>query len=267
MLRCVAAEERPVPLAPRLRAAGVDPGVDPRRAWLRLRDAEGHRATIIDLYELVAQQRGLSAEQLPREERAELASWALPTIWPGFARTHGSERSDLELTLVPYDHDWPRRFESWRSRVAAALGAAAVRIEHVGSTAVPGLPAKPTVDVQISVSDPEAEPRYVPQVESVGLVLRSRDQLHRFFRPPAGQPREVHVHVCRAGSDWERDHLLFRDYLRANPEGRAAYSAAKLAAAARWADDRIGYTEAKTDVILDLLDQAETWARGIGWQP
>jgi GrpB-like predicted nucleotidyltransferase (UPF0157 family) len=105
----------------------------------------------------------------------------------------------------------------------------------------------------------------VAQIEQAGVQLRSRDALHRFFRPFAGQPREVHVHVCQAGSEWEREHLLFRDYLRSHQAARDAYAQVKREAAALWSDDRIAYTEAKTAVILDLLDAAQAWARENSW--
>jgi GrpB-like predicted nucleotidyltransferase (UPF0157 family) len=75
----------------------------------------------------------------------------------------------------------------------------------------------------------------------------------------------VHVHVCQAGSDWEREHLLFRDYLRSHADAGNAYARVKQEAARLWLDDRIAYTEAKTGVILDLLDSAETWARANSW--
>jgi hypothetical protein len=106
----------------------------------------------------------------------------------------------VPLVIAGYDPAWPQTYERWRQRVAAALGRTAIRIEHVGSTSVPGLAAKPIVDIQVSVADPGGEPRYVPPLQAIGLVLRSRDELHRFLRPPAGQPREVHVHVCAAGA-------------------------------------------------------------------
>jgi GrpB-like predicted nucleotidyltransferase (UPF0157 family) len=92
------------------------------------------------------------------------------------------------------------RYQEWRDRLAGQLSGTALRIEHVGSTAVPGLPAKPTVDIQVSVADLDDESRYVPQIEQAGVQLRSRDALHRFLRPFTGQPRKVHVHVhvCRS---------------------------------------------------------------------
>jgi GrpB-like predicted nucleotidyltransferase (UPF0157 family) len=140
-----------------------------------------------------------------------------------------------------------------------------IRIEHVGSTSVPGLAAKPVVDVQVSVADLNEEDRYLPPCEAAGLQFRLRDDEHRYFQPPPGQPRDVHVHVCQQGSRWERVHLLFRDYLRFSPDAREAHAAAKREAARLWGNDRPAYTEAKTDVILGILDQAEAWAAATGW--
>src|SRR6266705_1767655 len=98
------------------------------------------------------------------------------------------------------------------------------------------------------------DPDYVPPLQAIGLVLRTRDELHRYFRPPADQLRTVHVHVCAAGGQWEHDHLLFRDYLRAHPAACLRYAEAKRAAVRRWGDDGWAYTEAKTGVILDILE-------------
>lgn len=233
---------------------------DPIEAWRRLREAKGRRVTIIDLYELVAASRGLAAHELPVEERLNLARSVMPDIWPGFALTPGSDRSGELVEIVDYDQHWPRRFEEWREKLRARLGDTAVRIDHVGSTSVPGLEAKPIVDIQVSVRDLAEEPYYVPQLAHIGLQLRSRDDLHRFFRPFPDRPRDVHVHVCTTGSDWEREHLLFRNFLRSHPDARARYAAAKRQAVARWADDGWGYTDAKTDVILTILEEAERWS-------
>jgi GrpB-like predicted nucleotidyltransferase (UPF0157 family) len=252
-------------LTDRLAAAGVTDLAEPMQAWLLLRAAEGDRATIIDLYELVAAPRGLAADELPAAERYSLARQAVPHIWPGFSATAGTERPPMELVVVDYDPAWPAIYARWRQLIGAALGTSALGIEHVGSTSVPGLAAKPIVDIQVSVADLADEPRYVCQLEQVGLVLRSRDELHRYFRPPASQPREVHVHVCAAGRQWERDHLLFRDYLRADPAACGRYAGAKRANARRWSDDGWAYTEAKTGVVLDILEQAEGWAAATGW--
>ena len=253
-------------LASRLAAAGMGDHADPVHAWRRLREVEGRRATLIDLYQLVAASQGMAAHQLPREQRRRLAEFAVSEDWPGFSITTGSDRGLDPIEVVAYDPAWPSCYEKWRERLTSALGTVGARTEHVGSTAVPGLPAKPVIDVQISVADLRDEPRYAPQLEAVGVQLRSRDELHRYFRPFPGRPREVHVHVCEADSTWEREHLLFRDYLRAHRAARDAYAKAKKAAARAWQDDRWAYTEAKTGIILDFLDAAEQWAQQTRWR-
>lgn len=240
--------------------------IDPIDRWRQLRESKGRRATIIDLYGLVAASRGIEAHELPVAERLALARAVMPIVWPGFSVTDGSERQDA-LEVVAYESTWPSRFEVWRQRIATRLGAAARRIEHVGSTSVPGLAAKPIIDLQISVTALEDESLYVEALERAGLQLRSRDDLHRYFRPFAGRPREVHVHVCASGSSWEREHLLFRDYLREHPRARDSYGEAKWAAVRLWSDDGWAYTDAKSDVVLDILEQAEEWATEVAWVP
>jgi GrpB-like predicted nucleotidyltransferase (UPF0157 family) len=251
----------------RLVEIGVDLAyVDPFDVWLRLRTQYGPRVNVIDLYALVAHPRGLEAHELPISERRQLCERAFVATIEGFETLPGSERPEPEpIEIVVYDEKWPQLFAAWRERLANALGATAIRIEHVGSTAVPGLPAKPIIDIQISVDDLEEESRYVPPIEALGVQLRSRGIDWRFFRPFTGLPRDVHVHVCAVGSEWEKRHLLFRDYLRADAHAREAYTRAKLLAAALWRDDRIAYTEAKDDQIRELMAAAErnppSWSR------
>ena len=244
------------PLDRRLSAAGIAPGAEPVDAWRKLRALEGSAATIIDLYELAARRRGLTAHDLPAPERHALARSVMPDIWPDWNVTAGSERIGDVIKVVAYDPTWPDRFAAWRQVLHAALGPTAVHIEHVGSTSVPGLAAKPIVDVQVSVADLDNEQAYVPALEAVGLQLRSRDLFHRYFRPFPGRPRDVHVHVCELGSEWEAEHLRFRDHLRTHPEARDKYAKTKRDAAAQWADDGLAYTDAKTEVILNILEQA-----------
>jgi len=239
----------------------------PFEIWRRRRQREGPTVTLIDLYRMVAEPRGLAAQELPLDERAALRERALPVMWPGYHVPAGTERPDEPIEIVAYDPAWPARFQSWRGRLAEVLGDAALRIQHVGSTAVPDLAAKPVIDILVTVPDPDLEGSYVPAIESLGVQFRSRDDLHRYFRPFAGLPREVQVHVCATGSNWERRHLLFRDYLRAVESAREAYLAAKLEAARRWRDDRIAYADAKTDVIGRLIERAERWAVETRWRP
>jgi GrpB-like predicted nucleotidyltransferase (UPF0157 family) len=247
-----------------LARAGVAPGGDPLTMWKRLHEVDGRRATVIDLYRLVSDLRGLEPYQLPLVERRRLSQAIAPLFWPGFQVTDGSERFD-PIRVVPYDVQWPARFASWRDLIADSLQHVALRIDHVGSTAVTGLEAKAIVDIQVSVEDISDEESYVPQLERLGVQLRSRDDLHRFFRPFADRPRDVHVHVCPRGSKWEQDHILFRDYLRSNPAARDVYATTKREASRVWMDDGWAYTDAKSDVILDLLQQAELWASETHW--
>jgi GrpB-like predicted nucleotidyltransferase (UPF0157 family) len=169
------------------------------------------------------------------------------------------------VKLVDYDPAWPERFTELRERLAGALGPAALRIDHMGSTSVPGLGAKPVIDIQLSVADVEDEASYRPAIEGLVWPLRLREPERRFFRPPAGRPREVHVHVCTAGSRWEREHLLFRDYLRAHPERAAGYEAVKRGIAAT-VKDRYVYTDLKGPFIVETMDLAEEWAERMGWR-
>ena len=229
--------------------------------WRRLRARYGPLVNVIDLYALAAQPRGLEAHELPIAERAQLTALALPVLVEGFEMIAGSGRAERDpIEIVPPDERWPSLYMAWRGRLAEALGPSARRFEHVGSTAVPDLPAKPIIDIQVSVDDINDEPRYVAPIETLGIQLRNRDVEHRFFRPFSGLPRNVQVHVCPVGSEWERRHLLFRDYLRANGAARVAYSKAKVAAAERWRDDRVAYTEAKDGEIRELMAVAEAWA-------
>jgi GrpB-like predicted nucleotidyltransferase (UPF0157 family) len=237
---------------------------DPFTQWLELRDSIGDEAGVIALYTIAARSRQLQAHELPRSERAELAARALPVLFAGHQTTGGSGRGE-PVVLAPYDAAWPARFSTWRRQLSEALGGRARRIEHVGSTAVPGLPAKPVIDIQVSVADPTQEADYQPALVDLGLQLRSRDDRHRYFRPFPGRARDVQVHVCRTGSRWEREHLMFCDYLRAHPRPCADYADLKRSAALRWADDRIAYTDAKGDLIRATLAAAEVWAREIGW--
>ena len=211
-------------IAARLSEAGVDPAniSDPHEAWLRLFDWFGRRATLIDRYELEAEFLGVSADDLPVDRRDRIARVVLEVSYPGieFVGTSG----DDPIEVVPYDVAWPGLFGALRNELEAVLGEHACSIEHVGSTAVPGLPAKPVIDIQVSVAGVEIEANYLPAIESLRMPLRVREPGHRYFRPAPGARRVAQIHVCDAGSRWESDHLLFRDYLRARSAARDAYA-------------------------------------------
>ena len=156
------------------------------------------------------------------------------------------------IVIADYDPAWAERFERERDRVRHALGSSALRIEHVGSTAVPGLAAKPIVDLTVGVADPE-DTAVERALEAAGYVLRVREPGHRMFRTPA---RDVHVHVW-ADSDPEIERVVFfRDRLRADPVDRAAYERLKRELAAREWDDMNEYAEAKSALIDEITAKA-----------
>ncbi len=233
--------------------------------WLRLHDHWQRRATLIDLYELEAARQNVDIAALTAADRLRMNRAVLALENPGVLVLPDTDRPDDPVEITSYDPEWPRAFGRWRARIAAAIGPAARHIEHVGSTSVPGLAAKPVVDIQVGVADLAAEDAYVPALESAGLEFRLRAARRRFFRPPAGQSRDVHVHVCDADGAWHREHLLLRDYLRANLAARDGYATLKRDLAVRWRDDRPAYNAAKTAFILDTLDDAERWAAASGW--
>jgi GrpB-like predicted nucleotidyltransferase (UPF0157 family) len=176
----------------------------------------------------------------------------------------GRTRDD-PIEVVNYDPRWPGKFKRMRQRLVHALGPEAVQIEHIGSTAVPGLAAKPIIDIQVSVADVEDEDAYRAAIESCGFVLRYREAGHRYFRPPPAKPREYQLHVCTVGSRWEREHLLFRDFLRTHAEEAAQYETVKHDVAGHHRDNRIAYMDAKQPFIAQMLTEAEDWAASVGW--
>ena len=179
----------------------------------------------------------------------------------------GGPSSNEPIELVPYSPAWPAEFDVMKARLRDALGATARRIDHVGSTAVPGLIAKPIIDVQLSVADHADEDTFAPQIAALGWPLRARSPGERYFRPPNGMPRVLHLHVCDVGSDWERRHLLFRDYLRTHADRGDAYSALKWELAEKYRDDRLAYVDGKTSFVEQTLADAEVWATSTGWSP
>jgi GrpB-like predicted nucleotidyltransferase (UPF0157 family) len=243
-------------LGAKLRLVGLDPdGIDdPDAAFTVLAERFGRSITVADRYALEAAALDVDEAALPPGRKDELAREITMLRFPGWEILGEVHNEPIEI--VPYDSTWPEEYEAWHHRLEVALGSAALGIDHVGSTAVPGLAAKPTIDIQISVRDMTDEPSYVPAIEGLGVPLRARDDLHRYFRPAPGRPRHVHIHVCDEGGDWERDHLLFRDYLRANDRIRDAYAALKLDLAKRFRDDRLAYTDAKSAFILGALEDA-----------
>lgn len=157
------------------------------------------------------------------------------------------------IDIRDYDPGWPALYEREAARIRGALGDRVVRLEHVGSTSVPGLPAKPIIDIGLEVPDSAAEDRYAPDLEAAGYVLRIREPewfQHRVFKGP---DTDVNLHVFSAGCE-ELDRMLrFRDRLRASAGDRDRYAAAKRELAARPWTYMQQYADAKTGVIRRIL--------------
>jgi GrpB-like predicted nucleotidyltransferase (UPF0157 family) len=172
------------------------------------------------------------------------------------------------IEIVPYDPMWPLRFARQAAELRQALGAVALCIHHIGSTSVPGLAAKPIIDVQISVADFEPLDAYRVPLERLGYVFRADnpERTKRYFREAPGQ-RRTHIHVRRAGSFSEQLALLFRDFMRAHPDVAGEYARLKMDLAQQYRDDRVGYTDAKQPYIYSVVARADQWAQRIGWMP
>lgn len=172
------------------------------------------------------------------------------------------------LTIADYDPQWSVRFAKLGGRLRTALGEVALRIDHIGSTAVPGLAAKPIIDVQISVASLEPVDFFRAPLQSCGFVWRTEnpERTKRYFRERPGDSR-THIHVRRAGSFSEQFALLFRDYLRAHPDAVAEYGARKRELASHLAIDRHTYTDDKAPIVWRIIQLADEWAQRTGWEP
>lgn len=170
------------------------------------------------------------------------------------------------IVISPYDASWPGLFRDLGERLRTRLGGTAVRIDHIGSTSIPGLAAKPVIDVQVSVLSLEPVEPFRGPLEACGLrqLPDNPERTKRFFREPPGR-RRTHVHVRCAGSFSEQFPLLFRDFLRAHDSEAQDYARLKLDLARRFRDDRDGYVDAKTPYVWEIIRRADGWAQQTGW--
>jgi len=166
------------------------------------------------------------------------------------------------ITLAGYDPGWPALFTREAARIRAALGGRAVQVEHVGSTAVPGLAAKPVIDIVLAVPDSSDEPAYVPALEAVGYVLRAREPgwfEHRMFKGP---DTDINLHVFTAGAAEIDRMVLFRDRLRNNDADRDAYLQVKRDLAKRTWRHVQHYADAKTAIVGQIIARATRHGQG-----
>jgi GrpB-like predicted nucleotidyltransferase (UPF0157 family) len=159
------------------------------------------------------------------------------------------------ITVCDYDPGWPARYDHEASRIKQVLGDRALRLEHVGSTSVPGLAAKPIIDIVLEVPDSADEPAYGGDLEAAGYVLRIREPEwleHRMFRVPG----RVHVHVFSRDCPETHRMVAFRDHLRRHTDDRDLYARTKRDLAARDWKYMQQYADAKTDVVSAIMTRA-----------
>ncbi len=173
------------------------------------------------------------------------------------------DRFDPAVHIVDYNPQWPAIASAELAHIKERLGMIAVRLEHVGSTAVPGLAGKPILDLQLSVPDIELRSSYVLPLRALGFLFvpdPTSEDYHFFAKPPE-RPRSYHLHVCEVGSKHEFRHLAVRDFLRSNPKEAVSYAAFKRELVAGAPEDRLAYIEGKSDYVMALEQRALRWAR------
>jgi GrpB-like predicted nucleotidyltransferase (UPF0157 family) len=160
-----------------------------------------------------------------------------------------------EITLVEYDTRWPELFEREAKRIRFVLGNKALQVEHVGSTSVTGLCAKPIIDILLVVADSSKEETYVPELESAGYILRIREPdwfEHRLFKGP---DTDINLHVFSEGTS-EIDRMLrFRDWLRSNQSDRDKYAQVKRDLAKRKWRHVQHYADAKSAIVKEIMER------------
>lgn len=158
------------------------------------------------------------------------------------------------VIINEYDPAWPAVFARLAAIVATPLGGLALAIEHIGSTAVPGLAAKPIIDIDIAVADDAAVREAIARLATIGYVHEGDLGIpgREAFAAPTWLPTH-HLYVCRADNREYRRHIAFRDYLRAHPDAVRDYAALKRQLALKHRDDRDAYTNAKSEFIAGIL--------------
>jgi GrpB-like predicted nucleotidyltransferase (UPF0157 family) len=172
------------------------------------------------------------------------------------------------VIIEPYNDNWSAIFIELRSQIVNQLGTAIQRIDHIDSTSVVGLAAKPIIDIQISVSDLDNIEAIRYGLNTLGFEHRidNADLTKKYFRESPGM-RRTHIHVRQSGSWSEQFNLLFRDFLREHEFERSQYSQVKYDLAHRFKDQRDLYIEGKTQIVWDIMIKANRWSQEIGWKP
>jgi GrpB-like predicted nucleotidyltransferase (UPF0157 family) len=172
------------------------------------------------------------------------------------AHIRGLREHNAPIQLIEYSAQWPALFTREAERIRTTLGERALQLEHVGSTSVPGLAAKPIIDIILAVADSADEPAYVPAMESAGYVLHIREpdwNQHRLFKGP---DTNINLHIYSFGCPEIDKMLMFRDWLRANDADRKLYERAKRGLAQQTWKYVQNYADAKTSVVEDIVARA-----------
>ena len=167
-----------------------------------------------------------------------------------------------KIQVADYDPEWPRLFQREAQRINEVLGQRVVRLEHIGSTSVPGLAAKPIIDILLVVPDSSDEPSYVPDLEAAGYVLVIREPewyQHRCFKGP---DTNINLHVYSPGCPEIERYLAFRDRLRGRPDERAHYQRVKRELSERDWTYVQQYADAKTEVVESIIARARAETAG-----
>lgn len=160
------------------------------------------------------------------------------------------------VEIKDYDPEWPKAYELEKSRIMKKLGELVLEIEHIGSTAVPGISAKPVIDILIAVRNMGRAMECAMRLADLGYEhVQSEDEVERLFLF-RGTPRTHHIHIVEHGSEAHRKHVFFRDYLREHADTRNEYDHLKRALAARYRTDRKSYVDSKTDFIQRVVEKA-----------
>lgn len=157
------------------------------------------------------------------------------------------------VRVVPYDPEWPRLFQAEARRLIAGLAPIPVVLEHTGSTSVPGLSAKPVLDMLAGFVEGAPVEAYIERLVGCGYVHRGEQGIpgREFFR--RGEPRAYHIHLTHIGSQFWREHLAFRDYVRTHPATREEYARLKYELAAKFPHDRTAYIDGKGPFVRQVL--------------
>jgi GrpB-like predicted nucleotidyltransferase (UPF0157 family) len=201
-----------------------------------------------------------STENLPcKSPRENSARFRTSSPKPHALITVSMATASPSVVVVPYDPHWPVQFERLRSLLWTVLSDIALSVEHVGSTSVPGLAAKPLIDIDVVIPSPGALPLVVERLAALGyehrgdLGIEGRDA----FRTPADSPHRHNLYVCPQGSLGLRNHIMVRQYLRSHADKAKEYGELKLQLAKRFPHDINSYVDGKTDLILSVLRSSE----------